>query len=347
MERNVRERPRCPEGREWTSNLNYIVFDLEWNMGYPQTPEQKINEIIEIGAVKVTDFGPGGQVADSFSEFVRPTIHHAIHHFVRKKLPFTKEELMRAEPFRAVIARFRAWCGEDARFISWGPSDMVNLRENLAHYHLDEEWVSDAYDLQAALGYLTEDYNRQLALESACEQFGISAEGEFHDAGTDARCTALVGLAMREKYGPLPPWQDIVDKKEELRQAHARAVEEKLRQDCMELLQSSPRYEEAAFGAYTDPGECFRDRMLNRVLCPECERRMGCGKWVDFPGGYMCRVSCPEHGKFYPVLQMGKKSGNGDFSVNRFLLGQSPKMKTVYFRALEHATPRGAHKKRS
>ena len=48
--------------------MQYVVFDLEWNNVYGRKINGFINEIIEIGAVRVS----GGKITDTFESFVNP-----------------------------------------------------------------------------------------------------------------------------------------------------------------------------------------------------------------------------------------------------------------------------------
>lgn len=85
--------------------MSYVFFDLEWNQGYPHSEEEKLDEIIQIGACRMEDWE--GKV-ESFSAYIRPTIHKKLHHRVRKMLPLKMETLRRAEGFRAVAGVFSA-----------------------------------------------------------------------------------------------------------------------------------------------------------------------------------------------------------------------------------------------
>ena len=174
--------------------MSDIVFDMEWNMGYPRPEEPHFDEIIEIGAAKVEN----GEIVSTFKEYIRPSIHRVIHHHVRKLLPFTKNELKNAPDFRTVIRQFKDWCGPDARLISWGNSDISVLQSNLERYGMPTDWCGSTYDLQAGYAYLLGEYTRQYSLKDAVEQFSIDAPEEFHDAANDAYYTALVFAAFPE-----------------------------------------------------------------------------------------------------------------------------------------------------
>ena len=52
--------------------MSYIFFDLEWNQGYPHSIEDKLDEIIQIGACRLEQWD---SQPEPFSCYVRPTIH--------------------------------------------------------------------------------------------------------------------------------------------------------------------------------------------------------------------------------------------------------------------------------
>ena len=57
-------------------NVNYIIMDLEWNNTYCKKKKGFMNEIIEIGAVKLdSDLN----IIDSYSVFVKPQLGKKLH----------------------------------------------------------------------------------------------------------------------------------------------------------------------------------------------------------------------------------------------------------------------------
>lgn len=49
--------------------MNFVILDLEWNGSYSKKLKQYINEVIQFGAVKVTE---DLTVIDTFDTFVNP-----------------------------------------------------------------------------------------------------------------------------------------------------------------------------------------------------------------------------------------------------------------------------------
>ena len=51
--------------------MYYIIMDLEWNNAYMKSAQKFVNEIIEIGAVKLDE---DLQQISTFSELIKPKI---------------------------------------------------------------------------------------------------------------------------------------------------------------------------------------------------------------------------------------------------------------------------------
>ena len=49
--------------------MNFIIFDLEWNNAYNYKLKRGMNEIIEIGAVKLDE---NLDVVDTFKQLIKP-----------------------------------------------------------------------------------------------------------------------------------------------------------------------------------------------------------------------------------------------------------------------------------
>ena len=160
--------------------MDYIVLDMEWNQPWPGSPSarkvlpvQIRGEIIQMGAVRVTE---DQTVADEFQVMIRPKYYRSLNRRV-SKLTGIKESRLKAEgiPFADAIENFRAWCGEDPVFLTWGFDDIAILRENLQLHELPVEWVGTWYNAQMIFNAQTDGSTAQKALKTAMEIFGIEA----------------------------------------------------------------------------------------------------------------------------------------------------------------------------
>lgn len=186
--------------------MSYVFFDLEWNQGYPHSVEDKLDEIIQIGACCLEQWD---SQPEPFSCYVRPTIHKKLHHRVRKMLPLDMDTLKQADGFRAAARKFFQWCGSDPVFFTWGNSDIRVLDMNLCWYGMEEFLELEIYDLQRAFDLLVLHTDQQAALKDAVETLGLGEDREYHDAGNDAFYTALIGAELVRRYGKLPTQEEL------------------------------------------------------------------------------------------------------------------------------------------
>ncbi len=107
--------------------MNYIIMDLEWNNSYMKSAEKFINEIIEIGAVKLDD---NLNTIGTFSELVKPVVSKKLRSRIKNLTHITNEDVRHGRPFKDVIEDFRKWVGDDALIMTWGDTDIRTLQTN-------------------------------------------------------------------------------------------------------------------------------------------------------------------------------------------------------------------------
>lgn len=111
--------------------MNYIIMDLEWNNSYMKSAEKFINEIIEIGAVKLdADLN----TVDTFSELIKPVVSKKLRSRIKNLTHITNEDVRHGRPFSQVIKEFADWVGEDALIMTWGDTDIRTLQTNFKYF---------------------------------------------------------------------------------------------------------------------------------------------------------------------------------------------------------------------
>ena len=300
--------------------MNYIVLDMEWNQPWPGSPSSKKvlpvhirGEIIQIGAVRVTE---DQQVADEFQIMIKPKVYRRLNRRV-SKLTGIKESQLREEgvSFPEAMEQFRAWCGEDVIFLTWGFDDIGILRENLQLHGLDESWTGRWYNAQMI-------FNAQKALKTAMEIFGIEATRPAHDALGDAYHTALICARLDLKRGAEEYDQAVKSHENGFHGAELPGC------ICRQVYYGYPD-RDAALAAMT--GE--------ENLCPECQRQMLGSRWFAQPGHrYMDLASCPEHGKFLIRVRLSDQA-DGTVRVSRLTYEAGSEAAEAYARRAEKADP--------
>ena len=173
--------------------MKYITLDLEWNQPYSKRdmvnrPVLLHGEIIQIGAVKMDE---QMNVLDTFKIMVKPIRYKQMHKKVTKLTGITTEDLQYGFAFQYALKVFRNWCGENYSFLTWGPTDMAMLKENMQLYKIPWEILPESYDVQLVFDIQIAKEQRQISLKAAMDMLGEEML-EWHDALHDARNTAAI-----------------------------------------------------------------------------------------------------------------------------------------------------------
>ena len=307
--------------------MNYVVVDLEWNQAmsskssvFNKLPIHLRGEIIEIGAVKLNDdMTPGAE----FTMDVKPVYFKRMHYQVKKITGFDKERLAQGFSFPEAMEQFRAWCGEDVTFITWGCDDQGILEQNIIIHDLDWDWISEWVNLQLIYNLQTGGDKNQKSLVSAMEHFEIEQTRVAHDALGDAYNTALVcskldmaeGLRMYKDAAKIlasrmPAPKPAAD-------TEANIVTDAIVHDC--------------FDGFESKAAAFADERLAKPLCPACDCELKGLKWINQGDQrYMNVYSCPEHGSFLFRLRFRKNLDDNTWLVNRLIYEADGEMLDFY-----------------
>jgi len=307
--------------------MDYIVLDMEWNQPWPGSPSAKKvlpvairGEIIQIGAVRLTE---DRQVADEFQVLIRPRYYRHLNRRV-SKLTGIKEARLKEEgiPLPEAMEQFRAWCGEDVIFLTWGFDDIGILRENLRLYQLQEEWTARWYNAQMIFNAQTDGSNAQKALKTAMEIFGIEATRPAHDALGDAYHTALICARLDLKRGAAEYEQAL--------KSHENGFHGAELPGCIARK---------VFYDYADKHEAIRAMSEEENLCPVCGTRMESTRWFAQPGHrYMDLARCPEHGGFLIRIRLSEQPDE-KIRVSRLTYEATSEAAEAYARRAEKADP--------
>lgn len=307
--------------------MNYIVLDMEWNQPWPGSPSAKKvlpvqirGEIIQIGAVRVTE---EQLVTDEFQVLIKPKFYRHLNRRV-SKLTGIKEAQLKEEgiPFPQAIQQFRAWCGEDVIFLTWGFDDIGILRENLRLFGLNEDWTDRWYNAQMIFNAQTDGSTSQKALKTAMEMFEIEATRPAHDALGDAYHTALICAMLNLKQGTEQYAQAL--------KSHDNGFHGADLPGCIARK---------VFYDYTDKRAALAAMTGEENQCPTCGRQMLGSRWFAQPGHrYMDLATCPEHGKFLIRIRMSEQP-NGLIRVSRLTYEATSQAAAAYARRAEKADP--------
>lgn len=180
----------------WRIKVNYIIFDLEWNNAYSYSAKKAVNEIIEIGAVKL-DYNLN--VVDTFKQLIKPSISRKLSSHFSKLTNITIQEIKEyGIPFSDVFRDFSFWArGEDNVFLSWSNSDLYVLQQNYLYFYgiNNIPFLTNYCDAQkycmAFLDNSIQSANQQISLSNCAKLFEIDFDSSnLHRALADCYLTA-------------------------------------------------------------------------------------------------------------------------------------------------------------
>ncbi len=315
--------------------MNYVVVDLEWNQAmsskssvFNKLPIRLGGEIIEIGAVKLTeDMMPG----EEFTVDVKPVYFRRMHYKVKKITGFDKERLAHGIAFADAMEQFRAWCGDDVTFITWGCDDQRIMEQNIIIHDLDWDWIAGWINLQLIYNLQTGGDKNQKSLASAMEHFSIEQTRVAHDALGDAYNTALVAsrLDMAEGLRLYPDAGRILAS----RMPNYKPPADKTGPDA--LLHE-------CFDGFESKAAAFADARLTAVPCPHCGTETKGTKWVNQGDQrYMNVYVCPEHGSFLVRAKFRKVVEDNTWLANKLVYEADESMLSFYKTKSAQARRRG------
>lgn len=249
--------------------MNLVVADLEWNSAYYHKKGAFINEIIEIGAVKLDE---NLNIISSFETIIKPTTGAKLRGFVKELTHITNDDLKKGKSFSDAIYDFSVFFGTDSVFVSWGTEDIRELCKNMNLFEGVSEisFIKKYIDLQS---YIMEmdgfSQSRQPGLSEAAEKLSLNPdEYAHHRALSDSTLAADI---LKRKFSP-------IDFKK-----HIKICDEKF-------------YGNMLFKPFViteiDDSNLESDKMY--PICPKCEAEYrGEIDWKTGGGKFSAFVRCP------------------------------------------------------
>jgi 3'-5' exoribonuclease 1 len=178
--------------------MNYIIFDLEASCWLGRPP-QGLNEIIEIGAVKVNDYG---EVDSTFMKFVKPTINPVLSDFCKRLTSISQMDVDKSLTFPFIIQDFMDWIGvgeESYTLISWGKYDKHQLVQDSELHRLDIDWLEHHYNIKPTYRAL-KNLKDEPGLKKAVKLEGFEFTGIHHRAISDAENLAKIFIKYFKEW---------------------------------------------------------------------------------------------------------------------------------------------------
>ena len=183
--------------------MEYVIFDLEWDNCFYKPEKKFINQILQIGAVKLNS---SFDIVDRFTANVRSSISKKVTGRFASLTGITTEQMLAGIPLSEAIRLFNEFSAGAFVTMTWSDSDLYTIVENekllknsgvsfKMNYYLDLQKLVQGNLMQK--GY---ESRNQISLEAAAEFLEIDTEGfELHTALDDCRVCAL----MLKKCSPV------------------------------------------------------------------------------------------------------------------------------------------------
>ena len=165
--------------------MNYIIMDLEWNNAYMKSTKKFINEIIEIGAVKLNE---QLEIVDTYSELIKPSVSKKLRTRIKDLTHITNEDVLAGKPFEEAIAQLEEWVGDDTLVMTWGDTDVRTMLTNFKCFLKKDriEFINKYADLQRYCQcFINMENVQQAGLSYAAECLQIDAEKYPHHRALD------------------------------------------------------------------------------------------------------------------------------------------------------------------
>lgn len=176
--------------------MKYILMDLEWNDAYCKKVGGFVNEIVEIGAVKLDE---NFNEIDRFSVIVRSAITNRLSNRFKELTGMTNEQMQEGIPFEKALSQYKNWAGENTVTLTWSNSDLHTLYHNCVNFIGDYKAaeIGKYVDLQKyfqfELSLKGKNEKNQISLSNAAILFGIDFENEtLHHALDDSYIAAAI-----------------------------------------------------------------------------------------------------------------------------------------------------------
>ena len=185
--------------------MEYIILDLEWDNVY-FTPEKRfINQILQIGAVKLNgDF----EIVDTFEATIRSSVSKKLSGRFTKLTGITKEQMLSGMSLSDAVEDYNRFASSAEVVLTWSDTDLYTIVENqktllkgetkfLFNKYLDLQKL-----VQGEMQHRGHECKNQISLEAAATVFGIDTESfELHTALDDSLiCAELLKICYNEVH---------------------------------------------------------------------------------------------------------------------------------------------------
>lgn len=197
--------------------MNYIILDLEWDSAYHKKHKRFVNQILQIGAIKLDD---DFNFIDSFERTVKSGISKKVSGRFASLTGITTEVMLSGVTLESAVEQYNNWVGTNTLTMTWSNSDLFTILEN-EELLLDskqkfkiEKYVDLQKFIEGEIRLSGIELKNQISLGDAAEILGVSIEGfDLHTAKDDSMLAACMLKKCYHKDRFKAFIQDTTDRK--------------------------------------------------------------------------------------------------------------------------------------
>lgn len=174
--------------------MNYIVLDLEWNSAFHKKEGRFVNEIIQIGAVKLDE---NFEMLDTFKVYIKSALSKKLSVRVIELTGISNNQMSSGTSFENAVLKYNKWAGKDTVTMTWSDSDLYALVENTRLFLDDRDMlrIEKYLDLQSyiqdVLRSRGHEIKNQISLANAANLLDVStSDFALHNAVDDSLLAA-------------------------------------------------------------------------------------------------------------------------------------------------------------
>ena len=185
--------------------MEYVILDLEWDNVYFPPAKRFVNQILQIGAVRLdSDF----QLVDTFEATVRSAVSKKVSERFSKLTGITSEKMLSGIPLNEAVEGYNRFSEGAEVAMTWSNTDLYTIVDNQKTLLKGKtEFAFTKYlDLQklvqGEMQLRGHDTKNQISLEGAAVLFGIDTLNfELHTALDDSLlCAELLRICYNKEH---------------------------------------------------------------------------------------------------------------------------------------------------
>ncbi len=185
--------------------MEYIILDLEWDNVYFPPEKRFVNQILQIGAVKLDS---AFNIVDTFEATIRSSVSNKVSGRFTNLTGITKEKMLSGIPLCQAVEDYNAFTANSDVTMTWSNTDLYTIADNQKTLLKGKSkfYFNKYLDLQKLVqGEMRQrgfDTKNQISLEAAANLFGVNtAEFELHTALDDSLlCAELLKICYNKTF---------------------------------------------------------------------------------------------------------------------------------------------------